>query len=69
MSSVMALGHNTSSQEIHVKRATYQGYLLQYYDGRRARPIFLKVIKSKNANFVLIKNDFLAQKEEKKEKN
>ena len=66
MSSVMALGHNTSSQEIHVKRATYQGYLLQLW-WEKSPTHLLKVLKSKNVIFVFIKKIFfVAPKEEKK---
>ena len=64
MSSVMALGHNTSSQEIHVKRATYQGYLLQLW-WEKSPTHLLKVLKSKNVIFGFIKKIFVAQKEEK----
>ena len=63
MSSVMALGHNTSSQEIHVKRATYQGYLLQLW-WEKSPTHLLKGGKISDAIF-FIKNNFLALKGEK----
>ena len=50
------------SSVLHIKDISYS------YDGGRARPIFLKVVKSKNVIHIIIKNNLMAQKQGKGKK-